>query len=185
MAINNVRARLLTGGDVWWDGNNGRYIVPKVEPGTGVPERSSIFAGAVWLGGIDPGVNLKLAAQTYSTSGEDFWPGPLTPEQGATEQETCADWDRFFVVRGENIDAHLRNFERAKSAGETYDESLIPEDVKGWPARGNPFFFELRGFELPNNTQGLAAFWDENGDCLLYTSPSPRDATLSRMPSSA
>ena len=26
---------------------------------------------------------------------------------------------------------------------------------------------------------------DENGYCLLYTSPSPRDATLSRMPSSA
>ena len=25
----------------------------------------------------------------------------------------------------------------------------------------------------------------ENADCLLYTSPSPRDATLSRMPSSA
>ena len=24
-----------------------------------------------------------------------------------------------------------------------------------------------------------------NGDCLLYTSPSPRDAQLSRMPSSA
>ena len=29
--------------------------------------------------------------------------------------------------------------------------------------------------------------WEENKcfDCLLYTSPSPRDATLSRMPSSA
>ena len=26
---------------------------------------------------------------------------------------------------------------------------------------------------------------DQVGDCLLYTSPSPRDATLSRMPSSA
>ena len=26
---------------------------------------------------------------------------------------------------------------------------------------------------------------DEDEDCLLYTSPSPRDATLSRMPSSA
>ena len=26
---------------------------------------------------------------------------------------------------------------------------------------------------------------NENYDCLLYTSPSPRDATLSRMPSSA
>ena len=27
--------------------------------------------------------------------------------------------------------------------------------------------------------------WDFTGSCLLYTSPSPRDATLSRMPSSA
>ena len=26
---------------------------------------------------------------------------------------------------------------------------------------------------------------DDHSDCLLYTSPSPRDATLSRMPSSA
>ena len=28
-------------------------------------------------------------------------------------------------------------------------------------------------------------FAENDGDCLLYTSPSPRDATLSRMPSSA
>ena len=34
--INNVRARLTTGGDVWWDGNDGRYVVPKPPPG--VPE---------------------------------------------------------------------------------------------------------------------------------------------------
>jgi hypothetical protein len=51
-AINNVRARLLTGGDVWWDGTDGRYVVPKVAPG--LPEVSSIFAGAVWLGGWTP-----------------------------------------------------------------------------------------------------------------------------------
>ena len=36
-------------------------------------------------------------------------------------------------------------------------------------------------FELYN--QGLLDEWD--WICLLYTSPSPRDATLSRMPSSA
>ena len=30
-----------------------------------------------------------------------------------------------------------------------------------------------------------AAILDQDGACLLYTSPSPRDATLSRMPSSA
>ena len=164
-AINNVRARLLTGGDVWWDGSqNGRYVVPKVEPGSGVPERSSIFAGAVWIGGFDPGGNLKLAAQTYSTGGEDFWPGPLDPNEGTTDREVCDDWDRFFVVKGENIDEHLRNFEAARDAGIDYDENLIPEDVKSWPARGNEFFFEITGFELPNTTQGLAAFFDSDGD---------------------
>ena len=32
---------------------------------------------------------------------------------------------------------------------------------------------------------GVGVFGLENTLCLLYTSPSPRDATLSRMPSSA
>ena len=31
----------------------------------------------------------------------------------------------------------------------------------------------------------ISIFDVESNDCLLYTSPSPRDATLSRMPSSA
>ncbi len=163
-SINNVRARLLAGGDVWWNGSDGRYIVPKVTPGSGVPERSSIFAGAVWIGGFDPGGNLKLAAQTYSVGGEDFWPGPLDPNEGSTDREVCDNWDRFFRVTGAEIDEHLRNFEEAKLLGGDYDEDLIPEGVKGWPARGNEFFFELRGFELPNTTQGLAAFFDVDGD---------------------
>ena len=33
--------------------------------------------------------------------------------------------------------------------------------------------------------QATMFFLDPSGNCLLYTSPSPRDATLSRMPSSA
>ena len=32
---------------------------------------------------------------------------------------------------------------------------------------------------------GTWTYWGWKGNCLLYTSPSPRDATLSRMPSSA
>lgn len=168
-AVNNVRARLLTGGDVWWDGDNGRYVVPKVPPG--VPEVSSIFAGAVWLGGLDPGGNLKVAAQTYGRGGGnfDFWPGPLVPEgpdRGTTSQDTCAKWDRFFVVTGENIRIHRNNFLKAQADGQPYDPELIPEDVKGWPGRGNPYFFDIHRFELPNTSQGLAGFWDEDGDML-------------------
>lgn len=40
-----MRARLLNGGDVWWDLTRGRYIVPKIEAGSGKLEVSSIFAG--------------------------------------------------------------------------------------------------------------------------------------------
>ncbi len=167
-AINNVRARLLTGGDVWWDGTNGRYVVPKVAPGTGIPEVSSIFAGAVWLGGVDPAGNLKLAAQEFGRGNNpvraDFYSGPLNPETGRTTQEDCAKWDRFFVVKGENIRQHLRNFQEARAAGKPYDPELIPKDVKGWPARGNEFFFEIHQFELPNTSQGLAGFFDQDGD---------------------
>ena len=36
-----------------------------------------------------------------------------------------------------------------------------------------------------NNVPSVVVGDENYGDCLLYTSPSPRDATLSRMPSSA
>ncbi len=118
-AINNVRARLTTGGDVWWNSNDGRYIVPKVPAGT--PEVSSIFAGAVWLGGVDPAGNLKLAAQTYGRNGGtfDFYPGPLNPETGRTNQETCAKWDRFFVVKGESVSSTHTGYPFSQRTGGT------------------------------------------------------------------
>jgi len=167
-SINNVRARLTTGGDVWWDGNNGRYVVPKVPPG--VPEVSSIFAGAVWLGGVDEGGNLKIAAQTYGRpSSFDFWPGPLTEgldttSAGLTEKETCADWDKFFVVTGAEIDEHLRQYEESISGGDSYEPNQVPLGVLGWPGKDNPFFFDVHGFDLPPAQLGLAGFFDADGD---------------------
>ncbi len=167
MSINNVRARLLGGGDVWWDLNDGKYIVPNVDPASGIPEVSSIFAGAVWLGGFDPVGNLKLAAQTYrSGNANDFWPGPLNPENGTVDVETCSDWDRHFRVTGEDIALHLANYNKAVQAEEEYDCNLIPEDILGWPARGNTYFAEIHGFDLPNTPRGLAAFYDRNGNGL-------------------
>ena len=40
-------------------------------------------------------------------------------------------------------------------------------------------------FQIPEVPKAKYAFDGHTGSCLLYTSPSPRDATLSRMPSSA
>ena len=164
MQINNVRARLTTGGDVWWDGNDGRYIVPKPPPD--IPEVSSIFAGAVWLGGRDPGGGLKVAAQQYGRSqgNFDYYAGPLT-EDGTTSRDTCAQWDRFFTVSGESIRTTRRLYQEALESGQgQVDEALIPEDVLGWPGVGNPYFFGINEFELPTGEQGLAGFWDEDED---------------------
>lgn len=162
--INNVRARLLNGGDVWWDGDDGRYVVPKVPAGQ--PEVSSIFAGAVWVGGYDPAGNLKMAGMTYGTSqGQtDFWPGPLDQFTGGTDKTTCTNWDRFFRVYATEIRQHLSLYNRALKGEGEYTPDLIPNGVKGWPSKGNPHFVDVWGFELPLTGQGLAGYFDENQD---------------------
>lgn len=162
--VNNVRARLTTGGDVWWDRNDGKYVVPAVEPGQ--TEVSSIFAGAVWLGGKDKGKNLKVACQQYGNASNrsDFWPGPLKPDEGTTSKEVCDKWDRFFEVQGSEIEEHRRLFQLALDGAITYTEDMIPLGVKGWPGRRNPYFFSVHRFDLPDTDQGLAGFWDNDGD---------------------
>lgn len=166
LEINNVRATLLVGGDIWWDGDDGMYVVPKPPEGSGLNPVSSLYAGAVWIGGFDSGNNLKMAAQTYGTSNgdTDFWPGPLT-EVGTVGVDTCSQWDRFFEVSGANIDQHIRLWQEAIESGENeIDPDLIPEDIKSWPAHLNPFFFDINKFELPITDQGLAPFFDDNGN---------------------
>ncbi len=160
LEINNVRARLLTGGDLWWNLQDGRYIVPKPEPG--FPEVSAIFASGVWVGGIDPNGALKLAGVTYrSGNNTDYYSGPLD-EEGQTNFDVCNDWDRHFVVKGENIRKHIDNYKTSVANNEELDCDLIEDDIKYWPARGNPFFEEQYDFSLPD--QNLAEFWDQNGD---------------------
>ncbi len=159
--VNNVRARLSTGGDVWWDRNDGLYIVPK--PAEGQLPVSSIFAGGVWVGGVDRSGNKKLAGVTYRslTSNYDWYPGPLD-EEGATERDVCRSWDRFFTVYATDISRHNIGFENAKAAGVNYNCDSIPNNVKYWPGKGNPYWRERYNFELPD--QSLGAFWDENED---------------------
>ena len=158
--INNVRARLLGGGDCWWDFNDGRYIVPKVDPTSGQREVSSIFAASVWLGGVDAAGNLKLACQDYRSGGRnDFWPGPLDPVLGTTTADVCKSWDRHFRVTGDEIREHLNNLAQGLK-----DPALIPRGVKGWPAKGNPYFIEINQFALPNTSNGLADFFDADFD---------------------
>lgn len=162
--INNVRARLRSGGDLWWDGQRARYIVPNVDPASGQPEVSSLFAGGIWLGAFDDGGNLILAAQTYRQTGNDYWTGPLNPSTGAIEKTDCEKWDRFFTVFGAEIDALRADyFEPDPGTGES-DRTIDNRPARnllGWPGRGNPYFAEIYNFELPD--QELAPFIEPPG----------------------
>ena len=162
--INNVRARLRSGGDLWWDGQRARYIVPNVDPASGQPEVSALFAGGIWLGAFDDGGNLILAAQTYRQTGNDYWTGPLNPSTGTIEKTDCEKWDRFFTVFGSEIDALRADYFQPDPATGESDRSIDTRPARnllGWPGRGNPYFAEIYNFELPD--QDLAPFIEPAG----------------------
>lgn len=159
--INNVRAILTSGGDVWTENAKGRYIVPKKE--NSADEVSSLYSGAVWIGGKDASNNIKLAASDYRSSSEyDFYSGPLDLN-GATSKDVCIKWDKHFKVLGSEIDLHIASHDRAVASGNDMNCDSIPDGVKFWPAKGNPYFYTKYQFSLPPD-QDLAPFYDQNED---------------------
>ncbi len=98
MDINNVRARYMTGGDMWWNIGQGiaEYVVPKSGPA------SSQFAASCWIGGFDPQGQLKVAAQTYRQDGNDYWPGALDAD-GSISTSECSDWDYIWKINKSDI----------------------------------------------------------------------------------
>lgn len=159
--INNVRARLRAGGDMWWDGQQARYIIPNVDPASGEPEVSSLFAGGIWVGAYDEGGNLILAAQTFRDRGNDYWPGPLDSLTGTINKTECASWDQHFTVYGQSIDALREDFLDPLSPGV---DNTPSRDLLGWPAKGNVHFLAIHGFDILGYDQDLAPFIDINND---------------------
>jgi hypothetical protein len=135
--INNVRATILGGGDMWWDLNVARYEVPKGS------NRHSMFAGALWLGGVDEGNQLKLAAMTYRQRGNDYWPGPLSTDGTAsTNKDICDKYDRHWIITREEVETHkawldcLDDPNCIESEVFPGYESQIPRVILEWPGNG-------------------------------------------------
>jgi hypothetical protein len=135
--INNVRATILGGGDMWWDLNIARYEVPKGS------NKHSMFAGALWLGGVDEGNQLKLAAMTYRQGGNDYWPGPLSTDGNASiTKEICDKYDRHWIIFRDQVETHRAwldcRDDPACIEGDLFPgyESLIPQVILEWPGNG-------------------------------------------------
>ncbi|HTL81583.1 MAG TPA: hypothetical protein VL651_07755, partial [Bacteroidia bacterium] len=142
--INNVRTTIMTGGDMWWDLTTARYEVPKDG------KAHSIFAGALWVGGLDAGGQLKVAAMTYRQTGNDFWPGPLDTTTVSIDASVCQAYDKHWKITRKEVDDF--NLYLQGQADPGYSVPLI---IQNWPGNGDV-----------SQGQGhyLAPFVDVDGD---------------------
>ncbi|MCK5840022.1 MAG: hypothetical protein KAG99_09235, partial [Bacteroidales bacterium] len=149
--INNIRTRINTGGDMWWNFENADYEVPK---GSG---KMSMFSASLWIGGIDVNDQLKLAAVKYRQGpnfggGNDYWPGPLTIDgTAAVTPDICSHWDRHFPITRPEIDEFLAWWDNKGD----YPDYIIPKSMLEWPAHGDVAL---------NQSYYLAPFFDKDGD---------------------
>lgn len=118
-----VEAQVLNGGDNFWNLNNGKYEVPK---GSG---KHSIFAQSLWIGGLDAGNNVHLAAMTYRQTGTDFWPGPLSNTTGEPTTQSCLDFDRIWKIDRFTVEEF-----KIKHGTAGY---VIPQSILDWPGNGD------------------------------------------------
>ncbi len=180
MEYNDVSALLGTNGVLFLDkkSQNGAYIVPKK---LGV---SAIYASSLWIGGIDVNNQLKIAAQKYASTGNDFWTGPLssTPGSGNYDpknpvgdnafkdfgdanigKDECAAYDKFFTIRKAEVIEFITWWDACKGLKSKADlcanipspTNEVLNRIYSWPAHGD---------ETLKQDHYLAPFYD-NADC--------------------
>ncbi|MBL0095093.1 MAG: hypothetical protein IPP46_00425 [Bacteroidetes bacterium] len=129
--INNVRARILNGGDLWNDTllQTPHYEVPI---GSG---KNAMYAGSFWIGGMDAANQILVAAQQYRQQGaNDYWPGPISkdPTSGtiSVSNNVCNDFDLLFPITKNEVLSFI-------SGGPATN------NINNWPGNGNVPNFQL------------------------------------------
>ncbi len=159
--FNNVRAVIENGGNMWQRRSGSSrpgYEAPKTDDFSGA---CSIFAGALWMGGVSSTGQLKIAAVLYRTDGNDFWPGPLTNTGDASvSKPVCDEYDKFWVTTRAQAEAHVQwaNCQQDPECNlaEIFPNGYsVPNSFVTWPALGDP----EGGQDLY-----LAPFFDYDGD---------------------
>ena len=155
--INNARVRVNAGGDMWWDlpgGTGAKYYIPANGSAT------SLYAGSLWIAGLDINQQLKCAAIRFRQAGNDFWTGPLTIDgTAAIDPATCMEYDKMYTITRAEVDEFLSYcdpetgiFDANLAAEDGY---TIPTSITNWPAHGD----ESKGM-----SKYLAPFYDNDGN---------------------
>ena len=149
--INNARVRVNAGGDMWWDlpgGTGAKYYIPANSSST------SLYAGSLWIAGLDINQQLKCAAIRFRQAGNDFWTGPLTIDGTASiDPVTCMEYDKMYTITRAEVDDFIANCDPITGAPVAGYE--IPSSIANWPAHGDV----SRGMSYY-----LAPFFDKDKD---------------------
>ena len=126
---NDLKMAINSGSDLSWDlVGNPRFEVPQ---GSGT---HALFAGNLWIGGLDGSGQLRMAAQSYRQSGNDLFPGPVADTYDSAQ---LARYSRVWKVSKAEVLTHQS---MAGQAGYS-----APADIQEWPGNGDttngePFF---------------------------------------------
>ena len=158
--INNVKTRINSGGDMWWDlpaGTGSKYYIPANGSAT------SLFAGSLWIAGVDVNDQLKCAALRFRQVGNDYYTGPLTVDGRATiDDATCARWDKIFKITRAEVDQFLSDFAQGKTDN-------IPSIIANWPAHPSDMDEGVSHYLAPfYDYDGDGEYHPENGDYPYY-----------------
>ena len=158
--INNVKTRINSGGDMWWDlpaGTGSKYYIPANGSAT------SLFAGSLWIAGVDVNDQLKCAALRFRQVGNDYYTGPLTVDGRATiDDATCARWDKIFKITRAEVDQFLSDFAQGKTDN-------IPSVIANWPAHPSDLDEGVSYYLAPfYDYDGNGKYEPENGDYPYY-----------------
>lgn len=124
--INNIRARINAPGDLFWDFVNAQFEAPQ---GSGL---GTLFAGNIWIGGLDTSGQLHLAAQTYRQTGADFFQGPMSTTSSYSSSQDQY-WNRVWKINKSTIDSFRLWYQDPSQ----YPGYVIPQSISSWPAHGN------------------------------------------------
>lgn len=119
--FNNVKT-IVGSGAMMWDNLNKLFEIPKGS------DKHTIFAHDFWIGGIDEGGQLRVAAQTYRQNGADFWAGPCSDPIHHNDIDMGL-WDRVWKINKTEIDYHITNFNSSNY--------IMLEAIETWPAHGD------------------------------------------------
>jgi hypothetical protein len=156
LSVNNVRALIQTGGDMWWDLQDKAYYIVPADGST-----SALYAGSIWIGGKDANNQLKIAAQKFRQRGIDYWPGPLIISGSSiatVTQDVCREYDKHFFITKDMVKEFREWFASSQDpsspTAELFPGYTIPDIITNWPAHGPPGGYDYF----------LAPFYDVDGD---------------------